>query len=233
MTIELQHNSNQRSITAVVLEDDDPTRLGMVVMLTDDGIDVVGNSADPHELLNIIDKYRPDIAFIDLKLLGDPRGGFKTAREIRSRFPATKCILRTAYPSVEDLQVAMDAGVKGFVQKAALPGTQPSLGQLARMIAKGGGYYDSEYVTKMREYIDPLRIRRDLHPETLFEPDALTEREREVLSLIARGSSNERISTELMITVNTVKAHCKNIYQKLNVDNREQAVIVARDRELI
>src|SRR4051812_15447154 len=95
-------NSNLNKLSVVILEDEDSTRLGMRILLMDEGIDVIGMSADPEEIVSIVKVQHPDVAFIDLQIWGDPDVGKNTIQEIRSISPTTKCIVRTAYASVEN-----------------------------------------------------------------------------------------------------------------------------------
>jgi len=207
----------------VILEDGKYHRMGMTIELeASPDIEVVGSSAQPNEIIEWVKQYKPDVAFIDLRIYGDINVGASTIREIKSLRPETRCIVLTAFPDLPNFLAAFDAGAEGFIRKAALPDQQPLLPELVRIVTAGGRYYDSEIVSQMRQCLDPTRLPQFHHAE-----NPLTPREREVLLELALNKSNADIAESLVISEHTVKAHISSIMSKLNVRDRREAALVA------
>lgn len=214
-------------LKVVILEDGKYERIGMRVELEADGdIIVLGDSSDPGKILKLVETEQPDVAFIDLRIWGDMKVGVNTILDIKKISPEVKCVVLTGFPDLPNFLAAYDAGAEGFIIKDALPDRQPSLAHLARIVSVGGSYYEPGVVKKMRHYLDMTKIPPvgDAGPGN---DSPLTERERDVLAQMAQGKSNADIALALTITENTVKTHISNIFAKLGVDNRRDAVLHA------
>lgn len=194
----------------IVLVDDHPVvREGLTAALHGrDDIEVIGSFGRAEEAIHEAVRLRPDVVVLDLELPG--LGGIDAI----ARFAAPVLIL-TAYGTEEDVRRAFDAGAKGYLLKGA------PLDEIARAIAAvgaGESYVDS----RVAAYL----TGRGGQPR-------LSEREREVLRLVAAGDASKLIARKLGITERTVKFHITSIFNKLGADNRAGAVAIAAERHLI
>jgi DNA-binding NarL/FixJ family response regulator len=185
-------------------------------MLIEKGLDVVARARDGEDALEKIEARRPDVALIDVRM---PKlGGVEVARRAAASTPQTSVILYTAYGDRALLTEALDAGARGFVLKEA------PLADLARAI---------ELVGQGGTYVDPVLASYLASSKTTEKLRALTQREREVLRLLADGNSNEEIGKALFISPETVRTHVRKAMSKLDADTRTQAVATALRQSLI
>jgi DNA-binding NarL/FixJ family response regulator len=203
-------------ITAIVA-DDHPAMLAAVCdVLADAGIDVIGRAQNGEEALAKIEARRPSVALVDVRM---PRlGGLELARAAAERAPETALIFYTAYGDRALATEALDAGVRGFVLKEA------PLSDLVRAI---------EIVGAGGTYVDPVVAGALASAQVVQRAPALTQREREVLRLLADGLSNEEIGKRLFISPETVRTHVRKAMDKLEADTRTQAVAIALRQSLI
>ncbi len=191
----------------VVLADDHPLVLeGLRAMLqAEEDIEVIAAVTDAMELLPIIERHRPDVVVLDLQMPG--LSGWDCLEVIRRTSPGTRVLILTAFGDGEFIQMAIEREADGFVLKTEPP--QQTIAAI-RQVAQG-------------HVVFPQAARRWLHrrlPEGLA---ALTEREREILALVAEGLTNAQIARRLNVRTATVKFHLRNIFQKLGVRNRTEA----------
>jgi DNA-binding NarL/FixJ family response regulator len=185
-------------------------------VLTERGIEVVGRAKNGEEAMEIIKERKPTIALVDLRM---PRvSGIEVARRARRASPDTNVILYTAFGERALLTEALDAGARGFLLKEA------PLGDLVRAVetVAGGGVY-----------VDPVLAGVFATGAMTDKLPALTQREREVLRLLADGLSNEEIGQRLFISAETVRTHVRKAMAKLDADTRTQAVATALRQSLI
>ena len=178
-------------------------------------ITVVGRAASGDEALEKVETRKPNVALVDLRMPG--LGGIELARRAARSAPGTAFILYTGYGDRALLTEALDAGVAGFVLKEA------PLGDLLRavQIVAGGG-----------KYVDAV-LAGTLAVAAGEKVPQLTQRERDVLRLLADGHSNEEIGKRLFISPETVRTHVRKAMDKLDADTRTQAVAVALRNQLI
>jgi DNA-binding NarL/FixJ family response regulator len=180
------------------------------------GIRVAGRARDGHEALAKIESLRPQVALLDLRM---PKiGGIELARQVGRSHPETAVILYTGYGDRAQLTEALDAGARGFVLKEA------PLDDLVRAI---------ETVARGGTYVDPVLAGVLATASATQKLPALTQREREVLRLLADGHSNEEIGKRLFISAETVRTHVRKAMDKLDADTRTQAVAKAIRQSLI
>src|SRR5204863_4067007 len=154
--------------------------------------------------------------------------GLPTVVEIMAEYPNTSVAILTSSEEDTDLLAAVKAGVKGYLLKNS---SLDDLVRAVRSLAQGGDYFSSTMFTKVLQEFTHLSRRRDL--QEVKGIDALTEREKDVLRLVARGATNRDIAGELIITENTVKVHLRNILDKLQLRNRQQAAAYAVQEGLV
>lgn len=205
------------SSTTCIVADDHPAMVEAVAeMLTASGLSVVGRARDGEDAIAKIEARQPDVALIDVRM---PRlGGVDVARRAAASAPNTAIILYTAYGDRALLTEALDAGARGFVLKEA-PLTD--LARAVELVAEGG------------TYVDPVLASFLASSRTTEKLRTLTQRERDVLRLLADGHSNEEIGKRLFISPETVRTHVRKAMAKLDADTRTQAVATALRQSLI
>jgi len=203
-------------ITCVVA-DDHPAMLAAVAdVLQRSGIEVVGRAADGQEALAQIEATQPRVALVDIRM---PRlGGIEVARQAASLSPDTAIVFYTAFGDRALLSEALDVGARGFVLKEA------PLVDLVRAV---------ERVADGEAYVDPVLAGVLVCGLMAEKVPAITQREREVLRLLADGLSNEEIGKQLFISPETVRTHVRKAMSKLEADTRTQAVAIALRQSII
>jgi two-component system NarL family response regulator len=174
---------------------------------------VVGSASSGREGLELYRQHQPDVLLIDLKM--PEMGGVEAIRTIRAEFPSAKIIVVSTYQGDEDIYRALEAGAVTYLLKDTL--ADKMIGVI-RDVAKGGRPIPPEVAERLTG--------------RMFQP-ALTNRETEVLQLIARGMRNKEIAAELNISDETAQGHVKNILAKLSVHDRTEAVAVAIRRGIV
>jgi two-component system NarL family response regulator len=197
---------------SVIIADDHPiTRDGLALILrSEPGISVLGQAGDGLEAVECYRAARPDVAILDLQM---PRlNGLGATREIMSEFPKARILLFTTYDGDEDIYRAMHAGARGYILKDA---AQEDLFKAIRAIHAGQRYLSPPVGAKLAE----SQVSR-----------GLTDRERQILKLLAEGQANKEISAVTGISESTVKTHVASIIEKLGVRSRTEAALVADKR---
>jgi len=212
-----------RPVRLFLLDDHELVRRGFADLLAGvPDIEVVGEAGTVAQALARIPACRPDVAVLDARL---PDGsGIDVCREVRSRHPQVRCLVLTSYDDDEALFEAVMAGASGYLLKQV---RSSSLTEAIRAVAAGRSLLDPAVTGKLLE-----RLRRP--PRTDDRLALLTEREREILGLIAEGLSNREIGEQLFLAEKTVKNYVSGLLAKLNLQRRTQAAVLAaqigRDR---
>jgi DNA-binding NarL/FixJ family response regulator len=208
----------------VIADDHELIRAGLRAMLTGQrGLEVVGEAANGREALALCRRSQPDLALIDVRM--PEMDGLATCRSIKQECPATSVILITMYEKSEYLIEALKAGAAGFVLKDI---TQPELITSVRRVLRSESLLNSEVVVRLLGHLDGETSSRE---ELL--PKQLSERECEVLRLLAQVKTNPEIAQQLTISVGTVKIHVEHILDKLRVSDRTQAAVRAIELGLL
>jgi DNA-binding NarL/FixJ family response regulator len=208
----------------VVLADDSILlREGVARLLAEAGFDVVGQAADADELLEQVAAHQPDVAIVDIRMPPDTDGGLRAAREIRARHPDIGVLVLSQYarPSYAFELLSDNAERVGYLLKDRV-GDLSEIADAVRRVGEGGSVLDPVVVSQ-------LVGRRREGPDALED---LSEREREVLSLMAEGRTNQAIAERLFITERTVEKHVKSIFAKLRLpasaeDHRRVLAVLA------
>jgi DNA-binding NarL/FixJ family response regulator len=206
----------------VLIADDHPVvREGLAAMLSrQPDIDVVGEANDGIEAVERAGELLPDIILMDLQM---PRlGGVEAIKQIRERFPQVQLIVLTTYGDDDSIFQGIAAGARGYLLKDA---PRDELFRAVRAVAHGESLLQPAVATRL--------LDRFARPKVEPPRETLTERELDVLRLLAKGSANKQIGAQLHISESTVKTHVANIFQKLEVTDRTEAVTVALTRGLI
>ncbi len=214
------------SIKVLLADDNALFREGMVALLTRcEGIQVVGQAKDAAEAVRKTTLLRPDVVLMDLAMpLG---GGVEATRRILEERPEQAICILTVSEQESDLYAAIRAGARGYqVKTVALE----DLCQAIRVLAEGGSVVTPHLAARLLEEFAKLAQNVREGPS---EAEKLTPREREVLELVAVGASNKEIAAKLVIAENTVKVHLRNILDKLQLRNRQQAAAFAVQEGLV
>lgn len=207
---------------AVVLVDDHAiVRQGLRTYLElQPDIEVVGEASDGREAVGVVRDALPDIVLMDLVM--PHSDGVEATRAITSLAPSTRVIVLTSFSEDEKVFASIKAGAQGYLMKDVLP---QDLVKAIRTVYRGEAQLDPEIARKlMQEFTNP-------QPQTPRHD--LTERELEVLRLIAHGKTNKDISEDLVLSEKTVKTHVSNILQKLHLSDRTQAAVYALRQKIV
>ena len=208
--------TDRATVTSVLVADDHPAVVEAVAdVLSEHGIEVAGHARDGNDAVEQIELRKPTVAILDLRMPG--QSGIEVARHVAKSAPDTAVILYTAFGDRALLTEALDAGARGFVLKEA------PLAEVVRAV---------ELVASGRTYVDPV-LAGVLSSSAADKIPNLTQREREVLRLLADGMANEEIGKELFISPETVRTHVRKAMAKLDADTRTEAVATALRQSLI
>lgn len=201
-------------IRVLLVDDHEMVRAGVSAFLsTQPDIEVVAEASDGQVGAELALQHRPDVVLMDLVM--EPVDGVEGTRLIRKEWPEAKILVVTSFLDDEKVYPVIEAGAMSYVLKTA---SAFEIAEAIRKTAEGQSVMAAQVTGKMME-----RLRKP----TSHLHDDLTEREQEVLQLMARGMANQEIADELFISLKTVKTHVSNILSKLDVVDRTQAVVYA------
>jgi DNA-binding NarL/FixJ family response regulator len=185
-------------------------------------VEVVGEAATGEEAVSRASDLRPDVVLMDIQMPG--LNGIEATRRILGASPHTGVVVVTMFEDDDSVFAAMRAGARGYVLKGA---NQDEILKVIHAVASGEAHFGPEIARHLMTFFS---APKPASPSEAF-PD-LTAREREVLDLIARGKSNQEIARGLFLSLKTVRNHASNIFMKLQVADRVQAAIRAREAGL-
>jgi DNA-binding NarL/FixJ family response regulator len=214
------HSEKENEPRVVLVDDHDLFRTGLVTLLTEQGVHVIGEAGTGEAALQVVRELAPDVVVMDLNMPGI--SGVEATREITAVAPRTRVVVLTISADDNDVVDAVMAGACGYLLKDS------SIQQLIAGIsaaAAGESLISPQIAGKVLQL---LRVRGTTEGE---KPEAmrtsLSDRELDVLKLIAIGKDNADIARELFISPKTVKNHISNILMKLQIENRIQAAVYA------
>jgi DNA-binding NarL/FixJ family response regulator len=176
-------------------------------------MELAATASSGETALKAFREHRPDVALVDLRL--PDMSGFELIKAFRKIDNRAKAIVLSSYDGDADIQRALDAGAQGYVAKGLV---RDELLTAIRTVSAGGKHIPASIAQRLVGHM---------------QSDAISERERQVLSLVAAGKRNKEIAAELSIAEDTVKMHVRNIFSKLDVTDRTEAVTVALRRGII
>lgn len=192
-------------------------------------VDVVGEASSGDEALARSRELVPDVILMDVSMPG--LSGIEAARHIRGENPHIGIVLVTMFDDAESVFAGMRAGARGYVLKEAEP---EELARAIEAAARGEVMLAPKIAEKLLAQFEPERREGSgTQTQPLLPYESLTQREREVLQLAADGLSNKEIAARLSISEKTAKNHTANIFSKLQVNDRTQAVVLALRRGLV
>ncbi|CAG7650576.1 Transcriptional regulatory protein LiaR [Paenibacillus solanacearum] len=206
----------ETTINVLLVDDHEMVRIGLAAVLsTEEDIEVVGEASSGQEGIRLALEYRPDVVLMDLVMEG--MDGIETTRRLLQQHPDCKVIVLTSFIDDEKIYPVIEAGAFSYLLKTS---RAAEIAQAIRSAMKGQSVLESQVASKL--------MNRFRQPKQAAQPhEELTDREMEVLRLIAAGKSNQDVADELFIGVKTVKFHVTNILAKLGVEDRTQAAIYA------
>lgn len=208
-------------IKLLLVDDHQMVRLGLSSYFSiQDDMEVIGEVEDGQEGVEQALSLRPDVILMDLVM--DGMDGIEATKEILAQWPEAKIIIVTSFIDDEKVFPAMEAGASGYMLKTS---SASEIANAIRSAYEGDTVFEEEVTQKI--------IERDHMPQEYLLHDDLTNRETEILQLIAQGLSNQEIADECFITLKTVKTHVSNILSKLDVSDRTQATIYAFKHNLV
>jgi DNA-binding NarL/FixJ family response regulator len=212
-------------VRVALVDDHALFRQGLRDLLEEYGFEVAGEASSGEEAIELAAAEVPDVILMDISMPG--MSGVEATRRIRIESPHTRIVMLTVSADEEDVNEAILAGASGYLLKDAPTATIVSG---VRAAARGEGLLSPAIAGRLLERMRADDIAGDLPVEVR---PRLTERESEVLRLMAAGKENAEIAAALFTSPHTVKSHVSNILEKLEVENRIQAAVYAVQRRLI
>ena len=213
-------------IRVLIVDDHALFRRGLdLVLAGEPDLEIVGEAADGGEAIERAAELQPHVVLMDVRMPGV--GGIEATRRIRQAQPATKVVMLTSSEDEEDLFAAVRAGATGYLLKEV---SIDEVADAVRAVARGQALVTPSMASKLLGEFNILSRRVD---EQHGHAPRLTDREIEVLRLVAKGMSNKDIAAELVIAQNTVKNHVRNILEKLQMRSRMEAAMYAVREKLV
>lgn len=209
-------------VIRILVADDHPVvRDGLVLMLgTQSDFDVIAEASDGKQVIQLAKEHAPDVILLDLEM--PELDGVQALEYLREECPQVRVLVFTAFDTDERIVGAVKAGAKGYLLKGA---PRRDVFNAIRVISDGGSLLQPIVASKLMHHMSSQMN------DELVEP--LTDREGQVLDLLAQGMTNKEIASDLVITERTVKFHISSILGKLGAGNRTEAVTIAVQRGLV
>jgi DNA-binding NarL/FixJ family response regulator len=215
------------TLGVLIVDDQSLVRAGFRMILeAEEDIEVLGEAADGREAVEEVRRLRPDVVLMDVRM--PEMDGIEATRQLQDGGSSTKVVMLTTFDMDEYVYDALRAGASGFLLKDVPP---EQLVAGIRAVASGDALLAPSITRRVIEEF----VRRPPDSARMPPPglDELTPREKEVLTLIARGLSNAEIAKELVVSDTTVKTHVAHVLMKLNLRDRVQAVVLAYESGLV
>ena len=211
--------TDQKPVRVAIVDDHGIVREGLRTLLTRPGIEVVGEAENGHEAIELARETQPDVMLLDIRMRGSD--GLQSLPRIKAASPTTSIIMLTTYANPGYLARAINNGAAGYLSKEVDP---EQIVRAVRAAAAGDELIDRALLqTALAGAVDNTPPT----PEPEIPGEALSERELDVLRLIATGMSNAAIADALSISLATVKTHIRHILERLHVSDRTQAALWA------
>jgi len=209
----------------VIAEDLTILREGLRALLkADPNCTVAGEASDGQEAARCVEKLQPDLVLMDLSM--PRRNGLEALREIKKRHSDIRIVVLTVHNTEEYILAALEAGADGYVLKDA---TNAEMMAAVRSVMAGKRYLSPDASEKVIEGY--LEGKKNLKPQSAW--DTLTQREREILKLVAEGFKNQEIADYLIISIKTVEKHRANLMKKLDLHNAADLTALAIEKGII
>ncbi len=214
-------------LRVLIVDDHALFRRGLqMVLRQEEDIDVVGEAGDGHEAVDKAQELMPDVVLMDVRMPG--QSGIKATEQIKDLLPHAKILMLTISDEEADLYDAIKAGASGYLLKEI---SIDEVADAVRSVSSGQSRISPSMASKLLTEFAAMSKRADERQQ--LPAPRLTEREMEVLKLVAQGMNNRDIAKELFISENTVKNHIRNILEKLHLHSRMEAVVYAVREKLL
>jgi DNA-binding NarL/FixJ family response regulator len=215
------------AIRVLLVDDQRLMREGLRTLLElEEGLEVCGEAADGLQALQAYETLQPDVVLMDIRMPN--MNGVEAIRRIQMRWPNSRLIILTTFDDQEYVFEGLRAGALGYLLKDV---SGQELASAIRTVAAGGALIAPSVARQVLAEFSRLAAPTPDRKRALIEP--LSEREQQILALVAGGLTNREIAQRLHLAEGTVKNYVTTILQKLNVDDRTQAALIARDLGLI
>ena len=205
-------------IRVLIADDHYVVRQGLAALLAPrNGMEVVGEAATGREAVGLARTLRPDVILMDMVM--PEMDGLEAIGVIKRENPGARILVLTSFGESKQISTAIQAGALGYLLKDSSP---DDLLHAIRSVHRGNLVLPQDLAVKLMQ-----------PQQTVAALDQLTERETDVLRLLAQGQSNQEIAVNLSISTTTVRSHVSNILMKLEVSNRTQAALIAKERQLL
>jgi DNA-binding NarL/FixJ family response regulator len=219
--------SSQEAIRVLIVDDHALFRRGLQMVLeSEPDIEVAGEATDGDEAVERAESTTPDVVLMDVRM--PKRSGIEATRMIKDLLPSTQILMLTISDEEADLYEAIKAGAAGYLLKEI---SIDEVSNAVRAVHQGQSLISPSMASKLLNEFATMVKRQD--ERTQVPGPRLTDRELEVLKLVAKGLNNRDIGQELFISENTVKNHVRNILEKLHLHSRMEAVVYAVREKLL
>jgi DNA-binding NarL/FixJ family response regulator len=220
-------SATDEAIKVLIVDDHALFRRGLQMVLEGEtDIDVVGEASDGQEAAKTAEDTTPDVVLMDVRM--PKRSGIEATRVIKEVLPSTKILMLTISDEEADLYEAIKAGASGYLLKEI---SIDEVANAVRSVNQGQSLISPSMASKLLSEFATMVKRRD--ERTQMPGPRLTDRELQVLKLVAKGLNNKDIGDSLFISENTVKNHVRNILEKLHLHSRMEAVVYAVKEKLL
>ncbi len=214
--------TNPLTVRVLIADDQTLFRVGLARLLEEyPRVEIVGQAADGAEAVKLVGTLKPDVVLMDLKMPN--LGGIEATRQIAASHPSVKVLLLTTFEADNHVIQALKAGASGYILKDSKP---DSIVSSLLAVMAGERVMASAVANRVLEMLTGTTTPKEFY-------DGLTGREIEILKLLAGGMANKQIAYKLKISEKTVRNHVSNMYEKLNIYDRSQAVLYAVRKGLV
>ena len=215
-------SSNSPTVRVLIADDQTLFRVGLARLLEEDErVKIVGQAGDGAEAVKLAGSLKPDVVLMDLKMPN--LDGIEATRQIVASHPGVKVLLLTTFEADNHVIQALKAGASGYILKDSKP---DSIVSSLLAVMAGERVMASAVANRVLEMLTGTTTPKEFY-------DGLTGREIEILKLLAGGMANKQIAYKLKISEKTVRNHVSNMYEKLNIYDRSQAVLYAVRKGLV
>ncbi len=225
----MSESDEQKNVRILLVDDHALVRRGMKGQFTiEPGFDVVGEATDGKKAIELAIKLQPDVILMDIDM--PVMDGITATQQIKSDRPNIRILALSAFDHDTQVMGMLAAGADGYCLKSI---EWEQLIVVIQLILQGGAYLDPQIAQKVSRMLRPVVVAHKVAISETAQQPVLSNREREILKLIADGYSNQSIADELYLSLGTVKSYVRMILNKLSVDDRVQAAAIAIREGLI
>lgn len=222
-------NDEQKNVRILLVDDHALIRRGMKGQFTlQPGFNVVGSAVNGAEAIELAVKLQPDVVLMDIDM--PVMDGIAATQQIKSDRQITRVLALSAFDSDTQVMGMLAAGADGYCLKSI---EWEQLIAVIQLILQGGAYLDPQIAQTVARLFKPTVLSSEVSTFEVVQQPILSNREREILALIAKGYSNQKIANELYLSLGTVKSYVRMLLNKLSVDDRVQAAALAVRQGLI